>query len=312
MKKFLFAFKSILLCMTIVALLVTMLQVFPGTNPLAKLNVEDPVYNGKEEFEPALARLNSLKKLEKYCDSIYKASNGSENKEEFEKNYTDIASSVLRKRFYHGYSHYGFNSNYVAALVSRVTVQGYSAIVIPEDIMKYPFAACSQQSIIMMELLKKKNISTRKIGFQGNTTGHFGFEVFYNDDWHFYDTNMEPDADLLNSFGRPGIAFLAANPELLLKAYSNHSPEKIMDVFPTYVHGTPDKFPAPNGIIFQKASKFLSYSCWLFLLLAYFIVNRWYNRVTLKHYVRNRRVHFPQSQTGTSSAYYPRASASGS
>jgi hypothetical protein len=41
-----------------------------------------------------------------------------------------------------------------------------SAIVLPEDILKYPMAACSQQSIIMMECFKKIGVDYRKVGFE--------------------------------------------------------------------------------------------------------------------------------------------------
>lgn len=47
---------------------------------------------------------------------------------------------------------------------------------IPDDIMQYPMAACSQQSIVLMEFFRKKSIPYRKIGFDH----YFELEGFKN------------------------------------------------------------------------------------------------------------------------------------
>jgi len=310
MKKVLFVAQVVLLVLFSVTICLTVLQVSGISNPLIALNNDDPVYNQKEDFDPSLSRLNSIEKIEQYCDSLY-ASQITTTNDEYSKNYTDIVSAVIRKRFYHGYSHYGFQNNYVAFLASKATVQGYGAIVVPDDILDYPFAACSQQSIVMMEVLQKKGLKTRKISFQGKITGHFGFEVFFDGAWHFYDPNLEPDVDVLNKYDRPEIAFLASHPDILLQAYRDHPTREIMDVFPTYSYGTVNKFPAPRAIIFQKVSKFLSYTIWLFFLITFFIVRRQYARITSNNYVRNRRIYFPQPQTGASPSHYPGIAAPG-
>jgi hypothetical protein len=216
----------------------------------------------------------------------------------------------MRKRFYHGYSYYGFESNYLALLISRISSSGYSAVVIPDDILKYPNAACSQQSIVMMEVLKAKGFQTRKISFQGRKYGgHFCFEVFYNSGWHFYDTNMEPDVAVLNTYKRPSIAFLNDNPDILVKAYKQYSREEILDIFPAYTYGVVNKFPAPNAMIFQKITRMLSYTLWFFFLIAFVIVRRIYKRITSTKHVWNSRLYFPPLHAGASSSYYPGYSA---
>lgn len=312
MKRFLFAAQVILLAFFCISFCATVLQVSGTGNPLVKFNYENPVYNYKEEYDPALARLNSIKKLEQYCDSLYASGQTNTLTGEFDKTYTDVVSAVIRKRFYHGYSHYGFDNNYFATLTSKLTLDGYSAIVIPDDILDYPFAACSQQAIVMMEVLKKKGLRTRKIAFQGKFAGHFSFEVFYKGSWHFYDTNLEPDINVLNRYNRPGIAFLADHPAILLQAYRHLPSQEVLDVFPTYRYGAVNKFPAPRAIVFQKASRLISYTLWFFFLTGFFIVRRQYRRITRKNYVRNRRIYFPQPQAGTSSSYYPGITAPGS
>ncbi len=311
MKRLLYSVQVILFGLFNFTLLATFLQVFGDSNPLTKLDNKIPVYNNLEEYDPSLSRLNSIDKLVKYCDSLYLVTVSTNNEEEIKRDYTDIVSSVVRKRFYHGYSYYGFRSNYMALLMSKATVPGLGAVVIPDDILKYPFAACSQQAIVMMEVMQSKGFETRKVSFQGRTSGHFCFEVFFENGWHFYDTNMEPDIKVLNNYGRPGIAFLVNHPEILLKAYKQYPPNEILDIFPTYTYGKINKFPAPVAMIFQKLTKFLSYLIWFFFLFFYLIVRHKYLRLSSITNVRNRRIYFPQPEGGTSSSYYPGLTAPG-
>jgi hypothetical protein len=311
MKRLLYSAQVILFGLFNFFLLATCLQVFGDSNPLTKLDNKAMAYNNIEEYDPSLSRLNSVSKLVKYCDSLYLVTVSTNNQEEIKKDYTDIVSSVVRKRFYHGYSYYGFSNNYMALLVSKVTVPGLGAVVIPDDILKYPYAACSQQAIVMMEVLQSKGFETRKVSFQGKTSGHFCFEVYFENGWHFYDTNMEPDINVLNSYGRPGIAFLVSHPDILLKAYRQYPKNEILDIFPTYTYGEINKFPASRALIFQKLTKFLSYLTWFFFLFFYLIVRNKYLRLSSKTNVRNRRIYFPQPEGGTSSSYYPGLTAPG-
>ena len=311
MKRLLYLLQVILFGLFNFTLFATFLQIFGNSNPLTRLDKKIPVNKRHEEYDPSLTRLNSIDKLVKYCDSIYLVTVSTNNKEEIKRDYTDIVSSVVRKRFFHGYSYYGFSSNYMALLLSRATIPGLGAVVIPNDIMKYPYAACSQQAIVMMEVMRTKGFETRKVSFQGNISGHFCFEVFFDGGWHFYDTNMEPDVQVLNSYGKPGIAFLVKNPEVLVKAYSQYPPNDILDIFPTYTYGETNKFPAPMAMLFQKLTKILSYLTWFFFLFFYLIVRHKYLRLSSNTNVRNRRIYFPQPQAGTSPSYYPGLTAPG-
>ena len=231
--------------------------------------MEAPVYNLSEDFDPSLARLNSMEKLSAYCDSLYEDNIYSGISKTFETAYPEIALSTIRKKFYHGYSRYDMKSNPISTIASKFTYEGYNAIVIPDDIIKYPYAACSQQSIVTMELLKKKGFMTRKVSLKGKRKGHFCFEVYYNGMWHFYDPDMEPDLVFLDSYNRPGIAFLANHPDILTKAYRNYPKELILDIFQNYFYGPVNSFPAPKAILFQKITYFLSYTLWIFFLLAF-------------------------------------------
>lgn len=258
---------------------------------------EIPVYNGKEEFDPSLSRLNSITKLQQYCDSVFAEEKKANPSLNFEDTYPLVASSVVRKKFYHGYSSYSYSNNYMAIMLEPLTDKWVSAIVIPDDIMKFPYAACSQQSIVMMELLKRKGYTTRKVGFDGGKKwgGHFCFEAYYNNKWHFFDTDQEPDAELLASLDRPAISEIASDDNLLVAAYSHwENPERVKGLFKSYFYGKPNTFEAPNALIYQRVTKFLSYTSWIFFLAAFIFVRRKYLRLTANTNVWNSRVFVPQ------------------
>ena len=234
-----------------------------------------PLYNNQETFDPSLMRLNTVSRLKEYCDSLFKVTNMTNSSDKYESNYTNIVGGVVRKRFYWGYSCYSFNNNYMAVLVSKFTQWGYAAMVIPDDILKYSNASCSQQSIVMMEVLKKNGFITRKIGFFGNNKiGHFAFEVYYKNNWHFHDPTLEPDTAVLNKYDRPDIKFIVEHPDILLAAYKEIHKDKrlVLDAFSHYSYGKPNSSLAPNAFIFHRITKILSNTIWIFLLMGYFVV----------------------------------------
>lgn len=281
----------------------TVLEFALSSSSPGKYNASVPVYNGKEEFDPSLVRLNSLKKLEGYCDSIYSVDYATKKNIHFEESFPEIVVSAVRKRFYHGYSNFGLGNNFPALMLERLTGKNVSAIVLPDEILKYPYGACSQQSIVVMDILKRKGLISREVGFQGKISGHFSFETFYNGSWHFFDPNMEPDQAVLDKYNRPGIAFLSSNTPILLSAYRHLPKEFVLDVFTHYHYGKPNAALAPWASIYQQVTQFLSYTLWIFFLLAFILVRKKYQRLSSIKNVRNSRVYLPKLQTGTSPSY---------
>ncbi|MCX8020060.1 MAG: hypothetical protein N2747_06155 [Chitinophagaceae bacterium] len=234
-----------------------------------------------------------MAKLQGYCDSLYQRKIQINTAPiNYKLEYPQIVSEVVRKRFYHGYSHYGWGDNFVARLGALLTNPGYSAIVIPDDIMKHPNAACSQQAIVIMELLRRKGYFVRKVGFKGKifNRGHYCLEVFYNGSWHLIDSNMEPDLSVLATYQFPSMSYLASHPEILLQAYSHVPKEEVLDLFLSYSYGKINENPAPRATIYHQITRFLSYTLWIFLLALLFIVRKKYKRLTQPAYVRHCRV----------------------
>src|SRR5258705_11077082 len=104
-------------------------------------------YNNIEHFNHDLSSLNTIEKLEQYIDSIAEARSivvgGNLD-------YWEIVSGIVRDRFYHGFSHFALNENWIAAFAGKFVWLDLSCKVLPEDIIKYSYAGCSQQELVMM------------------------------------------------------------------------------------------------------------------------------------------------------------------
>jgi hypothetical protein len=239
-------------------------------NPTFNKHPEEVVH--QEKFDPSLNRLNSLSTFEAYCDSVY----GNESIAIMDSgNYANIVSRTIRYRFVHGYSYYKFGHNYIATLLAPVVHPDLSAIVVPDDILNYPQAACSQQSIVAMKLLMDKGFLVRKVGFFHPTTGgHFCYEVHYENSWHFYDPNREPDEIVLAERNRPSIQFLNDHKDVLYKAYPKDSAAFLTNLYGSFEIGKEGKLPGRNAILFQTATQILSYTLWIFIGLLYIFIRR--------------------------------------
>ena len=187
--------------------------------------------------------------------------------------YYNYIAEIIRKRFYHGYSYYNLSTNPIAFLAGKFCWNDLSAIVIPDDIMKHPMAACSQQSIVLMEIFKRQGIDFRKVGF----TGHFAVEGKINGDWKYFDTNLEPN------FGsqRASLQELIAT-RRFDSAYSNVriDPVTFHKEVANPIYGKVNADPAPNATLFHHVCYLLQSNLFLaFALLLAVIYNIGFSKV---------------------------------
>lgn len=221
---------------------------------------KNPQYDQKEQFDPGLAYINSTEKLIGAADTIARQKNISHNSLA----YAITVSNILRKRFYHGFSHYPLSKNWIAATGEQLFGHGLSCIVKPDDILKYGFGGCSQQSIVLMEVMKRKNVPYRFVGFPH----HYATELMFNNNWYFFDPNMEPnipDSERLETKWN----CCADN----LKKYYDTARFKDLDwKFGTgkVIHGNTNAPAAPNAELFHTTTNYLSKTLWLFPLVIVF------------------------------------------
>ncbi len=215
-------------------------------------------YNGKEAYDPALERLNSVSKLIKFTDSI-----ATEKKIQTKSlDYALLVTMTLRKRFYHGFSHYSLNQNWIAALTQYCFGRDAAAIVDPDKIMKYPYGGCSQQSIVFMEVMRRKGFDYRNLSFPH----HYASELKIGNDWYFFDPNMEPN---IPDSERRESAWKGSCDSL--KKYYNKDIYKELDFTfgkaQRVIHGKVNGQLAPNARLFQVWTGFASKVLWVFPLI---------------------------------------------
>ncbi|HWJ91382.1 MAG TPA: hypothetical protein VNR87_09740 [Flavisolibacter sp.] len=181
--------------------------------------------------------------------------------------YYNYIASIVRKRFYHGYSRYSMNDNPLAAIAGNLVWDHLSAIVIADDIMKHPMAACNQQALVLMEIFKRNGVNFRKVAF----TKHYTVEAWIEGDWRYFDTDVEPNFhnrrtsldNLLATKRFDTIYSVTGDLEAVKLATSVHS------------YGKANDNPAPRAEFFHRAcyvltsKSFLIISCMLVVLFGF-------------------------------------------
>ncbi len=224
----------------------------------------------KEQFKPELYYLNTIDKAIHYTDSIYL----SRNNPNFDTAaYVHIASKFTREKFYHGLSHYAISDNWIAYLSGKLLWNHMSAIVNPDDVLKHSEGLCSQQSIVFMEILKRKGINVRSIGLGFKEgPGHFLSEVHYKNSWRLHDVTLEPQWLKVEGIHR-SMEYYLTNKDSLYIVYESRLSKDVFDKITQKVHyGNVNEFPAKNMLLFHKVTNALTYIIPIFLLFMFF----WY------------------------------------
>lgn len=246
------------------SLLLLLLEVLPLDSVYKRLYSQEAGYNLKEKYAPRLARLTTLQQLQAYTDSLYTVRYPATTDSSL---YPLLASEVVMQKFFHGYSHYALGNNSMAFLTARASVASLDAVVLPNDLVKYPYAACSQQSMVLMELLRHHGYPIRNVRFfDPKFGGHYCVETYYQGGWHFFDPDLEPNSEVLNAHKRPGIKELTADRTLLLQAYNHHDTAMVTTLLPRYTYGPVNATPARNARVFHHLTKALNYTLWIFFL----------------------------------------------
>ncbi len=228
---------------------------------ISKNIIAEDSYDGKEKFDISLSGYKNISSLENYIDSMTLSKKINVPSTQ----YALLAEDIISRRFYHGYSHFTLKENWIAAILEKISGIGLSAKVQPDDIMTSRNAACSQQAIIMMEILKNKKIPYRKIGLPH----HYVLEANINNDWLYLDPDMEPEAvDSLRkrSHWKSDVHqiknFYPGKKSLAEYRFGDNNHVEI---------GPINENPAGRIKIFQNVTAFLSYTFWIFPLLFLFI-----------------------------------------
>lgn len=191
---------------------------------------------------------------------------------------------LVRSKFYHGYSHYTFCENWMANLSGRFVWNHLSAKIDPEEILDHPFAGCSQQGLVIQELLKRRGFEYATVGVPPDRFGHFASAVKVEGDWYYIDSwgPMARGQERLIPLSQ------VLHGQLLEHDFVGEVGQKFrtaLEQRTAYVRSV-NSFPAPRGLLFHKVTLWCSYWLWLILLgaavLAQIAIQISHRRVTMR------------------------------
>jgi hypothetical protein len=265
-------------------LLIYILFFFISLLPLliSEINTRNDFNSNSELFKIELTRFKNINDLTAHIDGIYSVQHSLDKIDTSA--YVNICSEIVKRRFFHGQSNYSINENWIACLSGKLIWAHLSAIVDPDDIMNYNEALCSQQAIVFMEILKRKGITTRWVGWgRKEGPGHFLTEVFYNNDWHLYDVNKEPNWQKIK-IRHNSMSYYLNNKDSLSIIYDGLINKTTLSQFLNQVrYGQPNEFPAKKMLLFHRTTKLITYLLPIFF--ATLII-----RQVLKNYKRKRSI----------------------
>ena len=233
---------------------------------LGKFTSSVNVNEAKNElFRPELFYCNSVDKALIYTDSVYKGYNSTVFDTSL---YVQTVSKFCKERFYHNLSHYSISDNWIACIAGKLIWSHLSAIVIPDDILKHSGGLCSQQTIVFMELLKRKGINVRTVGLgYKEGPGHFLCEVHYNGGWRLHDVTMEPRWNRIENIHK-SLDYYLQNKDSLFLAYEGRLDRKLFNKLMEKTQiGSINETTDKKMLLFHQFTAALTYLLPLFFLL---------------------------------------------
>jgi hypothetical protein len=146
---------------------------------------ENEEYTVKGQYNDQFASIKSIDELTLYIQQLANHEGISIEDTMF---YLEKADTIMSRRFYHGTNRYSFTESWLIYTLGKLW-PALQAIVIAEDLMKDNVTMCSQQQIVFQEVLKRLGYPYRSVFFKN----HQGTEVYFNNSWHFYDSDYEVD-----------------------------------------------------------------------------------------------------------------------
>lgn len=214
-------------------------------------------FKNNELFNDELSHINSLDKSICYVDSIYNTF-GVKTFDTLK--YIQITSEFTKERFFHGLSNYTFTDNWLIYLLGTYSWGHFLSKVESNSILKHQEALCSQQNIVFTEILQKKGITFRTVGLGTKEgPGHFLTEVWYQNDWHLYDVDLEPNWDVTNGIHFSLNKLLLTN-NLIYEIYDGKIElTRLNKILEHITYGKPNEFPAKRMLFFHKITFVIIY-----------------------------------------------------
>ena len=220
----------------------------------------------RERYDPALKQIRTLSRLKSLVEKKSTTRGFVNNGAIVDSaGYAFILDSILQYRFYSGFGDYSWRHNYLAGLAGLLVMRDLATSVLPKDIIRFDGAICSQQAILFQHVLRQKGYKTRRIGFRSEDLGHYASEVYYDKEFHFFDSNLEAVYEDYRHV--PSINQLCADTAYLKKVYES-SPivDKLSHMYTHHqlLPGPTNQPLAPEAALFHNITGFMSHTLFIF------------------------------------------------
>jgi hypothetical protein len=181
-----------------------------------------------------------------------------------------LIDDYVRKKFYHRTAYQKDCQNWVLAVLNFIAPQYLlNSSMRPNDIIQRDYAICNQQSIVFQDIIKDYNFEYGSVKISVPGFQHFASAVKIEDDWYFFDSNLEPKYDRKDSSILSRL--ISGDQEVFSSMYFRHLEGGISSVEALLpgmiVLGEINKFPAKMGVLAQDISLYISFYGWIFLLI---------------------------------------------
>jgi hypothetical protein len=213
----------------------------------------------EDRFDPRLAQIDTVAEVVAASDRIAAGRD----------TYARVRAleELLRYRFHHGYSHYSFSENWLLWLAGKVVHPHLTAKVDPHDILQEPWAACSQQAIVVQTALERMGVVYATVEWPG----HFTAAAFISGDWYVVDPWGPMDRDRSRLWKLEDWVDRETRAEILGPKAAAY--DRMVRLHPPRLVKI-NQFPAQTMSWLHPLTRFLSDWLWLAAALALLWLNR--------------------------------------
>lgn len=213
-------------------------------------------WNRNENYLPVLQEVKTIDAALRVIENVYNTSASAARQFDTAR-FVNCANAFVKEKFFHGYAQYSVNQNWILVLLGKTWFH-FSGVVNPNELMTYSEGLCSQQTLVFMELLKRKGIASRSVGLgYSQGPGHFLCEVRLNNRWHLYDVTCEPKWEK-TQFPHESMAFYLQHRNELENVYAHHyKKEMIAKLLERVEYGATNQMPAQRMQMLHTLATFL-------------------------------------------------------
>ncbi len=259
--------RNVILLLAMVSLILFLIPFMPVNSGSKPSN-----YSG-DKFDKNIGKINTLEGIEELVPKYLK-NTGNGNRDE-----AKALAEIVELHTLHGVSKQGWRENWIANLIDKLGIPyaSFSGRMRPDDLIKDNIAFCSQASLILQELFRRKGITYATVRFNvGGNPPHSAVAAKPDGVWRYYDSSYEP-----NEQGVPFDTLVSSDQFLSLYGDKSWGGVRVGQEFNRLAKEGKVKIIAINGppprrgILFQYITETFSRYAWMMsmaALMVYYLV----------------------------------------